>query len=139
MWPILAWIWLSIIPLTSTHGSKRRVHQNQIPSETGTFGVPAVEDHMENGCLPTIGDHFLEVGKFSIVQTLYALIISKLKGSAWEYDSKTDEFYLHLFAKEQADLNWDHAPLRQAIQNMMEFWLKRGSDGFRVRIANAII
>jgi glycosidase len=52
-------------------------------------------------------------------------------GSAWEYDPNTDEYYLHLFAKEQPDLNWEHPPVRQAVHDIIRFWLDKGVDGFR--------
>lgn len=52
-------------------------------------------------------------------------------GSAWEYDSASDEYYLHLFAKEQPDLNWEHPPVRAAVHDIIRFWLEKGVDGFR--------
>lgn len=58
-------------------------------------------------------------------------------GSAWEWDEATQEYYLHLFAKEQPDLNWENPVTRQAIyQSALRFWLDRGVDGFRVDTAN---
>ncbi|CEJ89538.1 Putative Glycoside hydrolase family 13 [[Torrubiella] hemipterigena] len=58
-------------------------------------------------------------------------------GSAWEWDETTQEYYLHLFATEQPDLNWENPETRDAIyQSSMEFWLKRGVDGFRVDTVN---
>ncbi|KAJ4186019.1 hypothetical protein NW767_012758 [Fusarium falciforme] len=58
-------------------------------------------------------------------------------GSAWEWDELTGEYYLHLFAKEQPDLNWESPVTRQAIYaSSMEFWLERGVDGFRVDTVN---
>ncbi|EJU05168.1 alpha amylase [Dacryopinax primogenitus] len=53
-------------------------------------------------------------------------------GSAWEWDEITHEYYLHVFAKEQPDLNWGNLELRHAIQDMMTWWIKRGIDGFRL-------
>ena len=55
-------------------------------------------------------------------------------GPTWEYDDITDEYYLHLFVKQQPDLNWDNPEVRQAIWKTMRFWLDRGCDGFRVRL-----
>jgi glycosidase len=63
---------------------------------------------------------------------------SDFQGSAWEYDETTDEYYLHLFAKEQADLNWDHPPVREAVHKIIRFWLDRGVDGFRMDVINFI-
>jgi alpha-glucosidase len=58
-------------------------------------------------------------------------------GSAWEWDEETQEYYLHLFCKEQPDLNWENPVTREAIyESSMEFWLKRGVDGFRVDTVN---
>lgn len=59
---------------------------------------------------------------------------SFFSGSAWAFDEKTSEYYLHLFAKKQPDLNWEHPPLRQAIYRMMRFWLDKGVDGFRMDV-----
>ena len=59
-------------------------------------------------------------------------------GSAWEYDEQTDEYYLHLFLKEQPDLNWDYPPVRDAVRDLMRFWLDRGCDGFRIDAINFI-
>lgn len=52
-------------------------------------------------------------------------------GSAWEFDSHTNQFYLHSFSKHQPDLNWDNPEVKDAIQNVMKFWLNIGVDGFR--------
>lgn len=58
-------------------------------------------------------------------------------GSAWEWDEDTEEYYLHLFAKEQPDLNWENPDARRAIfESSMEFWLRKGIDGFRIDCVN---
>ena len=58
-------------------------------------------------------------------------------GSAWEWDKTTEEYYLHLFCVEQPDVNWENAVTRRAIyESAMEFWLKKGVDGFRVDTVN---
>ncbi|SFI56735.1 MULTISPECIES: alpha-glucosidase [unclassified Bacillus (in: firmicutes)] len=59
-------------------------------------------------------------------------------GSAWQYDETTDEYYLHLFSKKQPDLNWDNERVRKEIYEMMEFWLEKGIDGFRMDVINFI-
>ncbi|MFI3176643.1 MAG: alpha-glucosidase [Eubacteriales bacterium] len=56
--------------------------------------------------------------------------------SAWQYDEKTGEYYLHLFSKKQPDLNWDNQQLRKEIYDMMHFWLSKGVDGFRMDVLN---
>jgi len=53
-------------------------------------------------------------------------------GSAWEYVPARKQYYLHLFAKEQPDLNWRSKDMRQAIYSTMRFWLDKGVDGFRM-------
>ncbi len=57
---------------------------------------------------------------------------SAFGGSAWEYDAVRGQYYLHLFSKKQPDLNWACPELREEIFRMMEWWLKKGVDGFRV-------
>ncbi|KAK3989463.1 alpha-glucosidase [Cladorrhinum sp. PSN332] len=62
---------------------------------------------------------------------------SYFSGSTWEYDDLTGEYYLHLFAKEQPDLNWENEETRKAIyDSAMRFWLDKGVDGFRVDTVN---
>ena len=53
-------------------------------------------------------------------------------GSAWVKDDLTNQYYLHLFTKKQPDLNWENKDMRLAIYDMMNWWLKKGIDGFRV-------
>ncbi|KAK3704299.1 hypothetical protein LTR37_013973 [Vermiconidia calcicola] len=58
-------------------------------------------------------------------------------GSAWTWDEHTQEYYLHLFASEQPDLNWESSECRKAIcESAMEFWLRKGVDGFRIDCVN---
>ncbi|MFV9510602.1 alpha,alpha-phosphotrehalase [Tepidibacillus sp. LV47] len=64
--------------------------------------------------------------------------LSKFGGSAWQYDEKTDQYYLHLFDVTQADLNWENPELRKKIYEMMNFWLDKGVDGFRLDVINLI-
>jgi alpha-glucosidase len=60
-------------------------------------------------------------------------------GSVWEYDSNTNEYYLHLFLSKQPDLNWENPEVRQAVWDLMTFWVDRGCDGFRVRLELCLI
>lgn len=53
-------------------------------------------------------------------------------GSAWEQVPGTDIYYLHMFSKEQPDLNWENPNLRQKLYNMINWWLKKGLAGFRI-------
>lgn len=57
-------------------------------------------------------------------------------GSAWKYDAATDQYYYHSFAEEQADLNWQNQEVRQAVFDVLRFWLDRGVDGFRFDVIN---
>ena len=59
---------------------------------------------------------------------------SAFSGPAWTYDPETGEYYLHLFAPEQPDLNWENPEVRQAVYAMMNRWLDRGVDGFRMDV-----
>ena len=61
---------------------------------------------------------------------------SSFTGSAWERIGDTDEYYLHLFCKEQADLNWENPEVRREIYDILNFWLKKGVDGFRFDVFN---
>lgn len=63
---------------------------------------------------------------------------STFSGPAWEYDEKTEQYYLHLFSKKQPDLNWENEEVRQAIYDMMNFWLDKGIGGFRMDVIDLI-
>ncbi len=59
-------------------------------------------------------------------------------GSAWEYDSETKMYYLHLFSKKQPDLNWDNPNVRNEVFDMMTWWCEKGIDGFRMDVISMI-
>ncbi|KAF8882742.1 glycoside hydrolase family 13 protein [Gymnopilus junonius] len=63
---------------------------------------------------------------------------STFQGSAWEYDEKTEEYYLHIYVLKQPDLNWDNPDVREAAWDVMQFWIDRGCDGFRMDVINLI-
>ncbi|MEV3844904.1 alpha,alpha-phosphotrehalase [Aeromonas veronii] len=63
---------------------------------------------------------------------------SKFGGSAWELDAATGQYYLHLFAREQADLNWENPAVRAEVKKIIHFWAKKGVDGFRLDVINLI-
>lgn len=63
---------------------------------------------------------------------------SKFGGSTWEYVESLDKYYLHLFDKTQADLNWENPKLREEIFKMMRYWLDMGVDGFRLDVINLL-
>lgn len=64
--------------------------------------------------------------------------ISKFGGSAWEYVEHLGSWYLHLFDKTQADLNWENQRVREEIKNILRFWKKKGIKGFRFDVINLI-
>ncbi len=59
---------------------------------------------------------------------------SFFSGSAWKLDPATGEYYLHLFAEKQPDLNWDNPKVRREVYDLMKFWLDKGVDGFRMDV-----
>ena len=63
---------------------------------------------------------------------------SKFGGSAWELDQATGQYYLHLFARELADLNWENPAVRAEVKKIIHFWAKKGVDGFRLDVINLI-
>lgn len=63
---------------------------------------------------------------------------SCFSGSAWEYDSNTKMYYLHLFSRKQPDLNWDNPRVRDEVFEMMDWWCKKGIDGFRMDVISMI-
>ncbi|HDM8044796.1 TPA: alpha,alpha-phosphotrehalase [Vibrio campbellii] len=63
---------------------------------------------------------------------------SKFGGNAWALDEKTGQYYLHLFAKEQADLNWENPVVREEVKEVISFWAEKGVDGFRLDVINLI-
>lgn len=58
--------------------------------------------------------------------------------SAWKWDEVREEFYMHSFAVEQPDLNWSNSQVREAMKDIMRFWLDRGVDGFRIDAINHV-
>ena len=60
-------------------------------------------------------------------------------GSAWQYDERTGEYYMHTFLKEQPDLNWRNKKVRSAFMKHFKFWLDMGVDGFRLDAVNMIV
>ncbi len=63
---------------------------------------------------------------------------SFFSGPAWNYYEETDEWALHLFSKKQMDLNWENEDLRKEIHRMINWWLNKGIDGFRLDVINYI-
>ncbi len=63
---------------------------------------------------------------------------SFFSGSAWEWEPARGQYYLHLFSRKQPDLNWENPVVRRAVYDMMNRWLDRGVDGFRMDVINFI-
>ena len=63
---------------------------------------------------------------------------SAFSGSAWQYDERSGEYFLHLFSPKQPDLNWENPEVREAVYAMMHWWVDRGVDGFRMDVINLI-
>ena len=63
---------------------------------------------------------------------------SHFSGPAWEYDEKTGQYYLHIFAAGQPDLNWENPEVREEVKDIARFWLEKGVDGFRMDVINFI-
>ena len=63
---------------------------------------------------------------------------SKFGGNAWEYVPKLGKYYLHLYDKTQADLNWENPELRKEIYKVVDFWISKGVEGFRFDVINVI-
>ncbi len=66
-------------------------------------------------------------------------VFDNTEGSAWTLDENTQEYYLHSFLKEQPDLNWDNPEVVDAMHKILQFWMDRGVDGFRIDAGNYII
>ncbi|WP_070968572.1 alpha,alpha-phosphotrehalase [Vibrio sonorensis] len=63
---------------------------------------------------------------------------SKFGGSAWTLDKATNQYYLRLFAEQQADLNWENPKVREEVKGIISYWAKKGVDGFRLDVINLI-
>jgi oligo-1,6-glucosidase len=76
-------------------------------------------------------DYYIFRPKINDIQSVFS-------GPAWTKVPGRDEYYFHFFAKEQPDLNWQHAPLRQELYQMLRDWIKFGFDGFRLDVIDLI-
>lgn len=63
---------------------------------------------------------------------------SIFSGSVWEYNEETDEYYYHLFSRRQPDLNWDNPEVRKEVYRLINWWLDKGIDGFRMDVIDLI-
>lgn len=65
-------------------------------------------------------------------------LTSAFSGSAWKFDERTGQYYLHFFADQQPDLNWKNPKLRNKIYEMMNYWIDKGIGGFRMDVIELI-
>ena len=65
--------------------------------------------------------------------------LASFGGAAWSFDEQTGQYYLHSFLREQPDLNWRNPAVKQAMFDVLRFWLERGVDGFRIDVAHRIL
>jgi len=63
---------------------------------------------------------------------------STFSGTAWKFDEASGQYYLHLFSKKQPDLNWENQEMRQAVYDMMNFWIDKGIGGFRMDVIDLV-
>tara|TARA_B100000427_G_scaffold57759_1_gene45339 strand:- start:3071 stop:4735 length:1665 start_codon:yes stop_codon:yes gene_type:complete len=63
---------------------------------------------------------------------------SVFSGSAWKWNEKTEEYFLHLYTQKQPDLNWENSKVREEIYSIIDFWLAKGVDGFRMDVISMI-
>ncbi len=84
---------------------------------------------------PKRGWYWWRDGKDGQPPTNWGSIFS---GSAWQLDETTGQYYLHLFTRKQPDLNWENPQVRHAVYDLMNWWLDRGVDGFRMDVINLI-
>jgi hypothetical protein len=117
--------------MLSTLGSRSRDRLWTTQSGTGTSGSRPSTTIKANGSLPTTGTRSSEGEQLS---TAVCEVKLRTSGPAWTYDEKTDQYYCHTFLSEQPDLNWENPEVRNAIWDLMHWWLKKGSDGFRMDV-----
>src|SRR5690606_2822237 len=65
--------------------------------------------------------------------------VSHFGGPAWTLDEASGEYYLHLFHREQPDLDWSNPAVRDEFDRILQFWMEKGVDGFRIDVAHALM
>jgi oligo-1,6-glucosidase len=120
--------------VTNTNGSRRAAAAKVIPNAIGISGARLATMLMGIGCrLQTTGVILRGVP----VRYCLPIVDDKMLTYTGTWDEQTQEYYLHLYAKEQPDLNWDNEVTRKAIyDSAIRFWLDKGVDGFRVDTVN---
>lgn len=88
--------------------------------------------------LQTIGLRSSEVRHLRSGPLNSIILTLRGQGSAWTFDHGSGEYYLHLFRREQPDLNWENPEVIYEVHQIIEFWLQKGVDGFRMDVINLI-
>jgi alpha-glucosidase len=112
--------------LTSAHDLGLRVIVDIVPNHTSSAHPWFAEDRSRYVTVPA-GDGLPNNWP------------SNFGGAAWTLDEERDEYYLHLFAPEQPDLDWHNPQVRTDFDEILRFWLDRGVDGFRIDVAHALV
>ena len=122
--------------LAECHGRGLKVIMDMVINHTSTLH-PWFKEAVSSPDSPYRDYYIIRKGKYEKENLLPPTNWqSTFTGSAWERIGDTDEFYLHLFCKEQADLNWENPKVREEIADILNFWLKKGVDGFRFDVFN---
>jgi len=132
--PLKAYASTAVRLTDSMLGLKNRGPRWTTPRETGTSGSRRSTTTKGSASRPTTGTLFLE-GTFSCDKHRAML---RFSGPSWTYDEKTDQWYCHTFLSEQPDLNWENPEVREAIWDLMHWWMQKGSDGFRMDVVSVM-
>ncbi|XP_061708038.1 maltase A1-like [Cydia pomonella] len=120
--------------LQKAHSLGIKVLLDFVPNHASTYSDYFIESEGGN---PEFADYFVWADGYPDPENESNILppsnwISHFGGSAWEWSSTRQQFYLHQFAVEQADFNFRHQPVKDEMINIMRFWLDEGADGFRV-------
>ncbi|XP_063358903.1 maltase A1-like [Cydia amplana] len=120
--------------LQKAHSLGIKVLLDFVPNHASTYSDYFIESEAGN---PEFADYFVWADGYPDPDNESNILppsnwVSQFGGSAWEWSSTRQQFYLHQFAVEQADFNFRHQPVKDEMINIMRFWLDEGADGFRV-------
>ncbi|XP_061708039.1 maltase A1-like [Cydia pomonella] len=120
--------------LQKAHSLGIKVLLDFVPNHASTYSDYFIESEAGN---PEFADYFVWADGYPDPENESNILppsnwVSQFGGSAWQWSSTRQQFYLHQFAVEQADFNFRHQPVKDEMINIMRFWLDEGVDGFRV-------
>ncbi|XP_063529043.1 maltase A1-like [Cydia strobilella] len=120
--------------LQKAHSLGIKVLLDFVPNHASTYSDYFIESEAGN---PEFADYFVWADGYPDPDNESNILppsnwVSQFGGSAWEWSSTRQQFYLHQFAVEQADFNFRHQPVKDEMINIMRFWFDQGADGFRV-------